>query len=203
MSREELKKWAKEKVKNKFWLVLAVLLVSGLITNLSFYDFNTDVNGKITATGFSLGWLFFFVEVGTTYFMVNYINDKEVEFKDIFKFSSDFVRCLVVSLLEMLYIFLYTLLLIVPGIMKAYSYSLVPYLLADEKYKELKASEILKKSEEMMNGHRMDLFVLQLSFCGWLLLGIITCGLALIYVTPYMRTTITKYLYDLKVKCEN
>jgi uncharacterized membrane protein len=202
MNRAELKNWAKEKIKPRFWFLLAVLLVSSVITNLSYVSFSYTSDGQITSTSYSFGWLFYFVEVGTTYFMVNFINDKSVEFKDIFRFSSDFVRCVCTILLQALYVLLYCLLLIVPGIIKSYSYALVPYLMADDKYKDLKAGEILKKSEAMMNGHKMDLFMLGLSFFGWYLLGILTCGIGFIYVIPYVKTTTTKFLYDIKVQNE-
>ena len=54
----------------------------------------------------------------------------------------------------------------------------------------------------MMNGHKMDLFMLGLSFFGWYLLGVLTCGIAFIYVIPYVKTTTTKFLYDIKVQNE-
>ena len=93
---------------------------------------------------------------------------------------------------------LWTLLLIVPGIIKAFAYALVPYLLSDDKYKDLGYREVLKKSEEMMNGHKMDYFVLNLSFIGWYLLVLPTLGLILIWLSPYVTTAQVKFLNDVK-----
>ncbi len=58
---------------------------------------------------------------------------------------------------------------------------------------EMGALDAIKKSQEMMNGHKMDLFVLELSFTGWALLSTITFGLVGIYVTPYMIATFTNF----------
>ena len=85
---------------------------------------------------------------------------------------------------------------------KALAYALVPYILEDEKYKDMKAMEILKLSENMMNGHKMDYFVFGLSFFGWFLLGFITCGIGLIYVTPYFTVAQVKFLTEIKENYE-
>ena len=74
--------------------------------------------------------------------------------------------------------------------------------MADEKYRELGISDLLKKSEEMMKGHKMDYFLLQLSFIGWMLLAIPTFGLIMIWVGPYMSVAQAKFLNDLKESCE-
>ena len=86
--------------------------------------------------------------------------------------------------------------------MKAFAYALVPFLLADDKYKDLSYTEVLKKSEEMMKGHRMDYFVFCLSFIGWFLLAIPTLGLICIWLSPYYETARVKFLNDIKVTAE-
>ena len=84
-----------------------------------------------------------------------------------------------------LYLCLWSLLFIVPGIIKGYSYRMVPYILADEP--ELSANEVITKSRQMMDGNKWRAFLLDLSFIGWILLGILTLGLGLIFWTaPYM-----------------
>ena len=96
--------------------------------------------------------------------MICFINDQPNKIEDLFKFSKDFVRDLLTSLVSGIFVTLWSLLLIVPGIIKKYAYSLVPFLLADEKFNDLDVMSVLKKSEELMNGHKMYFFVLQLSF---------------------------------------
>ena len=81
-------------------------------------------------------------------------------------------------------IFLWTLLLIIPGIIKSYEYRMVPYILAE--HPELSYSEVLRMSSEMMDGQKMNAFVLDLSFIGWFILSGITAGIVGIFWTnPY------------------
>ena len=188
MSRAEIKAWAKEKIKGHIWELLVPIIVAGILTGLTIGGgYNTETGDY--KTGVNLGVFFYFVTVGLTYFMVKFINDEKHEFKDLFHFANDYVRIFVVNLLQGIFIVLWSLLLIVPGIMKAFAYALVPFLLADDKYKDLSYTEVLKKSEEMMKGHRMDYFVFCLSFIGWFLLVSITLGIAIIYVMPYFMVT--------------
>ena len=205
MTNSEIKQWAKAKLKGHLWPVLAAVFVAGILTNLSISTTNTTmVDGEAitSTTSYSFGWLFYFVGVGLAYYLVKFIKDQNPEFKDIFHFSKDFGRCIGACLLQALWIFLFTLLLIIPVIIKAISYTLVPWLMADDKYKDLKIPELLKKSEEMMNGHKMDYFLFMLSFIGWYLLIIPTLGLIMIYAGPYIAVAQAKYLTDLKDAAE-
>lgn len=87
-----------------------------------------------------------------------------------------------------LYIFLWSLLFIIPGIIKGYEYMMIPYLLADNP--EMTADEAFRRSKEIMDGHKMDAFILGLSFIGWRILGIFTCGLLdLFFTSPYYFAT--------------
>jgi hypothetical protein len=83
--------------------------------------------------------------------------------------------------------FLFYLLLIIPGIIKSYGYSMVPYLLADNP--NLDANRALKISEDMTNGQKFDMFVLDLSFIGWYLLGSLAFGIGVFFVNPYAYAT--------------
>lgn len=87
-----------------------------------------------------------------------------------------------------LYIFLWTLLLIIPGIIKGYEYRMVPYILAE--HPEMNSREIFALSKEMMMNQKMNAFILDLSFIPWILLTGVTAGLAgIFYVYPYMEAT--------------
>ena len=87
-----------------------------------------------------------------------------------------------------LYIFLWTLLFIIPGIIKTYDYRLVSYMLAEDPSLDYK--DALAKSKEIMYGHRWNAFVLDISFIGWIILGLFTLGLLdLFYVNPYIQAT--------------
>ena len=99
--------------------------------------------------------------------------------------------------LQNLFLGLWTLLFIIPGIVKAYSYRMVPYILADNP--EMSSTDIITKSREMMNGHKWDAFVLDLSFLGWLILTALTGGiLGIFYVYPYIFETNAELYLALK-----
>lgn len=99
-------------------------------------------------------------------------------------------------LLVDIYTVLWSLLLVIPGIIKSYSYAMVPYLLKDDMTLENNAA--IEKSMEMMQGYKMKLFLLDLSFLGWYLLSILTCGIAVFWVEPYQLTARAAFYEDLK-----
>ena len=199
MERAELKKWAKEKIKGHIWELFIPILVAGILVGLAI---PTGENEEGVKTFLNLGFFFYFVQVGLVWFMVKFINDQKYEFKDLFHFANDYVRIFLVNLLQTIFVALWAILLVVPGIIKAFSYALVPYLLADDKYKDLGYRDLLKKSEEMMNGHKMDYFVFCLSFIGWFLLACVTAGILLIWLSPYFTTAQVKFLNDIKTGAE-
>ena len=93
-----------------------------------------------------------------------------------------------------LYIFLWTLLFVIPGIIKTYEYRMIPYILAENP--EIDSKRAFQLSKEMMTGNKWAAFVLDLSFIGWHILGIFTCGiLEIFYVAPY-ETMTDAMLYD-------
>lgn len=203
VNRAELKKWAKEKIKGHIFDLLIPIVITSVLTNLTIGQKFTTENGSFQVSGgYPVGILFYFVEVGLAYFMVKFITNQEYNLKDIFNYTSDVVRAFLTALLSKIFIFLWTLLLIVPGIIKAFAYTLIPLILADEKYKDLSYMEVLKKSEEIMNGHKMDYFMLGLSFIGWHILAIFTLGLLEIWILPYQQTASYKFLNDIKTEYE-
>lgn len=109
-----------------------------------------------------------------------------VDLVDVFDYFKTFWPAFKVVFLQELFTFLWSLLLIIPGIIKSYAYSQAMYILADNP--DIGAREALRRSEEMMMGYKLDLFLLDLSFIGWHLLALVTLGLSYIYVTPYIST---------------
>lgn len=105
-------------------------------------------------------------------------------------------------LLTDVFIFLWSLLLIVPGIVKSYSYRMVPYILADNP--SIGVKKAIALSNEMTMGHKFNMFVLDLSFIGWYLLGILALGIGVLFVLPYDNATNTElYLVLRKNALEN
>ncbi len=89
-----------------------------------------------------------------------------------------------------LMIFLWTLLLIIPGIIKGYAYMMVPNILADNP--NIGTKRALELSDQMMKGHKLDTFILEISFIGWYLLGVLACGIGVVFVMPYQRSTMAE-----------
>ena len=103
-------------------------------------------------------------------------------------FTRNYWNCVKTCFLRDLFVGLWSLLFVLPGIVKSYEYRMVPYLLAE--HPEMSSSEVLARSKEMMDGNKWAVFVLDLSFIGWALLGAITMGLVFIFWTsPYINAT--------------
>lgn len=101
-----------------------------------------------------------------------------------------------------LFIGLWSLLFVIPGIYKAYQYRMVPYLLAENP--EMGYKRAIELSKAMMDGEKMNAFVLDLSFLGWYILSIFTCGiLAIVYVSPYQEHTNAGLYIALREKAVN
>lgn len=109
---------------------------------------------------------------------------------------SDYVRNAVSILLVYLYTLLWTLLFIVPGIIKGLAYSLTPFIVKDNPH--LSPNQAINLSMKMMKGHKFDLFYLYLSFIGWILLAMLTLGIGLLWVIPYMQTSMAAFYLDVK-----
>lgn len=98
-----------------------------------------------------------------------------------------YIDILATMFLRSVYIFLWTLLLIIPGIIKSYAYRMVPYILADNP--SIGYNRAIQLSNEMTHGHKFDMFILDLSFLGWELLGLLACCIGVIFVLPYVDMT--------------
>jgi uncharacterized membrane protein len=117
-----------------------------------------------------------------------------------FKPFSDYGRYLGTMLLILLYVFLWTLLLIVPGIIKALSYSMTPFILKD--HPELKNNGAIELSMSMMEGKKMKFFLLQLGFIGWAILAIFTLGIVFFWLVPYIQASVAAFYEEAKGEYE-
>ena len=141
------------------------------------------------------------LEVGCRrYFLEDIIRPAEL---DCLKagFSGNYRNVVWVMFCRDIFIFLWTLLLIVPGIVKSYEYRMVPYVLAENP--DLSREEAFALSKRMMDGDKMNAFILDLSFIGWALLTILTCGLVgIFYYQPYLALTDAALYQTLKKKVD-
>ena len=184
MNNSEIKKSAKEAMKNKWGLAIGVFLVYGLISS------------AISATGIgaiATGLL----SVGFAAFFLDALRSEKASFDSFFKGFTEYLGTKLVSMLLVgIYTFFWTILFYIPGIVKTYSYAMTPYILLDKP--ELSANEAITDSRMMMRGHKMELYLLDLSFIGWILLSILTCGILFIYVVPYMQAARAEFYRTLK-----
>ena len=107
-----------------------------------------------------------------------------------------FSRVLTTTLLYYVYVFLWSLLLLIPGCIKSYSYAMTPYILKDNP--EMKNNAAIEESMRVMDGHKLELFLLDLSFIGWAILSILTCCIGFLWLVPYMNMARVNFYEDLK-----
>lgn len=138
--------------------------------------------------------------VGYSVYMLSLIRKKDQKVENLFDgFKNCFANSLVAGILSYLFIFLWSLLFVIPGIVKAIAYSMVPFLQAEDS--NLKGNDALRKSEELMKGHKWEYFKLMFGFIGWILLSILTFGiLYVLYVGPYMQTAKAHFYQELTGK---
>ena len=214
-NRQHVKEQAKIIMKHNYWKMFVVALLAGILigekktiiervqdfasNNLSydaqpiFYSSNFQLIFYSFISVASILGILYTIFIGNVivigkngYFIKNH--DENPEFSDIFKgFKGNYLNVVKITFLMDLKTLLWLFLFIVPGVIKAYEYSMIPYLLAENP--NLSVSEAFSLSKQMTTGQKMDLFVLDLSFIGWGFLGLICCGIGLLFVQPYPEAT--------------
>ncbi|MBQ8648805.1 MAG: DUF975 family protein [Clostridia bacterium] len=191
-TRATLKQTAKDSLRGKYGIAIGTTFVAVIILAVLQVIPVVGSIGSIILTGA--------IEVGLAIVFLEIIRNWQCEFGDMFKGFNNFGTNCVAGILVAIYTALWSLLFVIPGIVKAYSYSMTYYILAD--HPEMTANQAIAESQKMMNGHKARLFVLELSFIPWLFLVSITIGLAAFYVVPYMQATMAAFYEDLKMQSE-
>ena len=184
----ELKASAKTQIKGKIGILFAMYLIMfGVLFASGFVPVLGSIVNCLVGAAFTLGgaWVFLRIAKG-----------EEVSVGNIFYGFQDLWTAIKAQFLMGLFILLWSLLLIIPGIIKAYAYSMTFFILAENK--GMPVLEAITLSRKMMNGHKMDLFLLFLSFIGWFILTGITFGIAGIWVYPYFYATLTNFYLSVK-----
>ena len=133
--------------------------------------------------------------LGYIYIYLDICAGGEVDINRLFAGFQRLGQALCLFLLVSIFTFLWSLLFLIPGIIKGISYSQAFYILAE--HPEMTASEALNESKRIMDGHKWEYFVLGLSFLGWALLATCTCGILYIWLAPYMNATYVNYYHKL------
>ena len=126
--------------------------------------------------------------VGVGRFMLKSVDDTARVSEISYTFDHNYKNGIKTMFMKDLFIALWSLLFVIPGIYKAYQYRMVAYILAE--HPDMPYTEVLQMSKDMMNGQKWNAFVLDLSFILWHILGGITCGIVeIFYVAPYVQLT--------------
>lgn len=113
-------------------------------------------------------------------------------------FDKNYLHKVLGMFLMTLFVALWSLLLIIPGLIKGYAYALTPFIL--EENPEMSAYDAIKYSEKMMMGHKWDLFILNLSFIGWFILCCFTFGIGFLWLAPYIQLAQCEFYEDIKAE---
>jgi len=220
MNRVEIKKRAKELIKGRLWdfwkgyfiYALIIGIISSAIQILFKIDslktclVSLNVGGEVmcyltkadlVAEGVSIVVSFAtaFLAIGFVLYTMKYARGESLDINDIFNYKKAFVPTFLLMFFISLFTSLWSLLFIIPGIIAALSYTMSRYIYCD---KELSPLECINASREMMRGYKLDYFIFELSFIGWIILGPFTLGLIYIWLIPYMSTAEVLYYDELK-----
>ena len=225
LKSKELRVKAWESLKGKYWMAFAVIIVTGLIGSIgnSFVSFGQDLsevlglvdpaeidstmaigalvlNGVVIISAIIGALLSIFVTNAITVGVSNYFiknTDSKPSFKDAFsgfkiKYGRNIGTLLLVGIKTVLWSFLF----IIPGIIKTYEYSIIPYILADDP--EISSKDAFKKAKQMMKGNKWRLFKLEISFIGWFVLCVLTLGIGTFFLIPYVNAATAEFYVELK-----
>jgi uncharacterized membrane protein len=136
------------------------------------------------------------LSLGIVIFYLSFSRKKEAKLEQIFLGFKSFGTSFIAYILVVVFTLLWALLLIIPGIIAAFSYSMTFYIIADDK--NIDASAAIKKSKKMMYGYKWKLFCLHFRFIGWFLLCILTLGIGFLWLGPYVAVSIAKFYDDVR-----
>lgn len=214
MSRQELKFDAKEKMRQASVNPYLVTVIMGVVLVLlavvqSFFDLWGGIVGSYDGEslgsyiGFSIVFFIVYFVLSTilefgyhTYCLKVANRDSSMSYGDLFSSARYLLKALGLMIVMTVFVSLWMVLLVIPGVIAAYRYSQAIFIMAENPEKGI--LQCIRESKEMMIGHKMEYFVLELSFIPWALLGSFTCGLGFLYVYPYMTVTFANYYNSLK-----
>jgi uncharacterized membrane protein len=185
---------ARESLKGKWGLAILTFLIYTLLTSTtgSARSYGSMLTFSSALTLIIGGPL----ELGAAIFSLSISRGKESRLEQIFLGFNNFSTALITYLLLILYVLLWTLLLVIPGIIAALGYSMTFFILSDDPL--IKPQEALKKSKSMMDGYKMKLFYLCLRFFLLGLLCILTLGIGFLWLIPFINVTMAKFYDDIK-----
>lgn len=200
MNRVKIKEEARAMIKGNIWnilkpyaVIIGISLVIGLISGSTMNNNEPNLVASIINLIAEIAMIP--LSFGALVYLVKFVRKEPYELKDIFGYYSKFWPIFALNFLMGLFIGLWSLLFLIPGIIAAISYTMSMLIMVDG---EEDAMECLRKSKAMMKGYKWDFVVFHLSFILWHLLGMVTLGIAYIYVWPYIMVSEVLYYEELK-----
>lgn len=188
LQNSELRRVSRQQLKGNWGgPILAVFLFMVIIIAIACIPVAGSIINLLVTGPFELGLVLYFL---------CFVRGRQPKIEVLFSGFKTFGKSLGLYLLMTLYILLWSLLLIVPGIIMSFAYSQAFMILADNP--DMKVTDILRTSKAMMKGYKMKLFLLGLSFIGWALLCVITFGIGYLWLTPYMQVACINFYEDIK-----
>ena len=223
MSASDYRAWARRALSGKWPMAVLVGLVASILGGSGEVNFSYRLEEKIETisevspelAGIRLGILGTVsvitvlyamamvvvgsvIQLGYVRYNLKLVDGREAYLGDLFTYFDRFGDAFLLRLYMGIFIVLWSMLFVIPGIVAAYGYAMAPYIMAEDP--QCRPLDALRRSKEMMNGRKMDLFLLQFSFIGWNLLSVLTFGLAQLFVTPYTNAATAAFYRDLQTR---
>ena len=188
ISNSSIRAAARSQLKGQWGMaILLCLIYSALGGILGFIDYVGPIMSVLLAGIMTLGIVSCFLKVA---------RNEVFQFENLFDGFKNYKSAIILQLLISILVFLWSLLLLIPGIIASLSYSMSFYILHDNP--EIGAKEALSASKSMMQGYKWKLFCLHLSFIGWGLLSVLTLGIGFLWLVPYIKASEANFYQNLK-----
>lgn len=216
MTYSDYRRVARENLEGNYWQSVLVAFVAALLgailTGGTIFSLNVDaelldtlpkiivrylmivgsISGFLGLVRFIVGGT---VQLGYTQYLLKQHNHAHFDIHDLFSQFDRFKDGFLQSFLRGLYITLWSLLFIIPGIIKSFSYAMTPFIMAENP--DMTAKEAIEASKQIMDGHKGELFMLDLTFIGWELLAALTLNIGYIFLNPYKNAAYTAFYKNL------
>lgn len=192
-TNSELRLTARNQLKGQWGITILICVVFVIITGLpNAIEYAGSVLSIILAGPFTLGIISCFIKL---------VRKQKFKFENLFDGFKNFISAFILQILITLFVFLWSLLLVIPGIIAGYRYSMSFYILYDNP--KIESMEALNLSKEIMVGNKWRLFCLHFSFIGWGLLSILTLGIGFLWLVPYINTSTANFYESVKKPISN
>jgi uncharacterized membrane protein len=183
-SNKDLMTQAREALSGRWGLALGTFILYMLIMAAS---------GTVFIGTLLIGGAF---AVGISTFCLSIARKEEARLEMIFSGFKNFGNALILYLLIAIFVFLWTLLLIIPGIIAQISYAMAYFIMSDEP--NIGAMDAINKSKKMMYGYKWKYFCLCCRFIGWFILGVLSLGIGFLWIVPYLNISFAEFYEDVK-----